>query len=419
MPQKLASVVQEKLDNFNASQRSANEEKALDKIKIQINESDRPTVVIPMGAQSAGKSWLAEQLCEGEDVEVCSADSHMIDDTTGLYNFKPHRLHEVHSRCRDDFNAAVSAGKRIIFVDNMNIRRQFHEPYLAKDYQILIVNLEVPDGVSTSHAADIMCRRNRHSVPEAVIKQAILQSASNWKEMKKFYADKDNIFTFDMPIHIPQDALAEAVARESASREATLTVTTECTSRVFTLHAEAHYDKLVKLTSADLDAAAKAIVGSIPTLKTPDYPGLTCEFQCEDVTKCLYHLRGGVEVTLGGLYTHTNAWGDSILFWAVNAIRQLGNTDLESGLYFENVMAGRSDLHITVGVPVNGTRPPFDASREIAKASITCNTEIPGAVNPCQLGELWDNGGVIDTSNISTLLRCPNRKGGYDLYQML
>lgn len=44
--------------------------------------------ITPMSPQSAGNSWLTKQLlqlCERENVRVCSADSHMTDDTTGRY----------------------------------------------------------------------------------------------------------------------------------------------------------------------------------------------------------------------------------------------------------------------------------------------------------------------------------------------
>lgn len=86
-------------------------------------------MIVMVGIPGSGKSTLAKHMSEVLDLEICNADSWMVDDQ-GNYAFDRNRLKEVHTNCQNKAKNLLANGKGCI-IDNTNCTMMAINNYLA------------------------------------------------------------------------------------------------------------------------------------------------------------------------------------------------------------------------------------------------------------------------------------------------
>jgi len=119
---------------------------------------NKGTVVIMRSAPGGGKSTFVKK--NFPDAFICSADNFFIKD--GVYCYNPKLIGEAHEACFDSFLQALKDQKKLIVIDNTNIKVKEMTKYVMKafdyDYNIRIVRMKV--------SLEKLLGRNVHGVPD-------------------------------------------------------------------------------------------------------------------------------------------------------------------------------------------------------------------------------------------------------------
>lgn len=120
----------------------------------------RGKLIIMRAASGAGKStWIKTHVPEAF---VCSADNGMIDPRTGIYDFKPEKLHRAHKDCFSGIENAMKDGLPLLVLDNTNLQRKWYKPY---------VELAAKMGYEVYQKHLTTQFQNTHAVPDEKVAQ--------------------------------------------------------------------------------------------------------------------------------------------------------------------------------------------------------------------------------------------------------
>ena len=131
-------------------------------------KSHKPRLVLMRGMPGAGKTTFVNQWLHTLDLAetvVVSADS-FFETERGAYKFEADRLPEVHASCRDIARAAI-ASKKLVIVDNTNMRARDVQDYLRMvDNRVLAVDLQPRD----KQSAAVCASRSVHAPRDAALR---------------------------------------------------------------------------------------------------------------------------------------------------------------------------------------------------------------------------------------------------------
>ena len=126
-------------------------------------------LTILSGLSGSGKSTYTQHCCGGSS--VFSADQFFMVD--GEYRFDVSKLSQAHGACFKGTIAALQSGVPHVVVDNTNTTSEEIAPYVlaaqAFGYEVEIVTLVAPKGMTEGDYIAACAERNAHNVPAAGI----------------------------------------------------------------------------------------------------------------------------------------------------------------------------------------------------------------------------------------------------------
>lgn len=126
-------------------------------------------LTILSGLSGSGKSTYIKHCC-GSAV-VCSADNYFMSD--GEYRFDVSKLSQAHGACFKGTIDALQKGEDHVVIDNTNTSNEEIAPYVlaaqAFGYEVEIVTLVAPKGMTEGDYIAACAERNAHNVPAAGI----------------------------------------------------------------------------------------------------------------------------------------------------------------------------------------------------------------------------------------------------------
>lgn len=126
-------------------------------------------LTILSGLSGSGKSTYTSHCCGGAKVQ--SADTFFM--VNGEYRFDVSKLSQAHGACFKGTIEALQNGESHVVVDNTNTSNEEIAPYVlagqAFGYEVEIVTLIAPKGMSEEDYIAECAKRNAHGVPAAGI----------------------------------------------------------------------------------------------------------------------------------------------------------------------------------------------------------------------------------------------------------
>ena len=106
------------------------------KFDWMIHEENKKTLILLRGLPSSGKSFLAKQLCQGDESIICSAD-HFFGMTPEEYvvNWSVEKLGTAHKQCQFKVKTLLQNQVPLVIVDNTNTMVREIMPYFEMAFQ--------------------------------------------------------------------------------------------------------------------------------------------------------------------------------------------------------------------------------------------------------------------------------------------
>ena len=135
-------------------------------------------LTILSGLSGSGKSTYTQHCCGG--AKVVSADQFFMVD--GEYRFDVSKLSQAHGACFKSTIAALGSKVDHVVVDNTNTTTEEIAPYIlaaqAYGYEVEVVTLTAPKGMSQADYIAACAKRNAHGVPAAGVEAQAMRLAN-------------------------------------------------------------------------------------------------------------------------------------------------------------------------------------------------------------------------------------------------